>query len=297
MKPKRICSTVSALLVAAVIFFSGALSAKAVEFVLIRGGTFTMGSPEGEVGHSKDQTQHQVKVSDFYIAEYEVTVAEFRKFVSVTGYQTDAEKGDGSYIWDGTKWEKRAGVNWRHGVSGSVRPQSEENHPVVHVSWNDAVAYCKALSAKTGKKYRLPTEAEWEYACRAGSRTPFNTGQNLTTNQANYNGNYPFNNNPTGVYQQNTVPVNTFAPNRFGLYNMHGNVWEWCSDWYSETYYDECKAQGVVTNPTGPSTRSFRVIRGGSWGGNAGNCRSATRRRCPPGYRSTGVGFRLVFVP
>ena len=297
MKPKRLCSTVSALLVAAVIFFSGALPAKATEFVPIRGGTFTMGSPGGEVERLSNETQHQVKVSDFYIAEYEVTVAEFRKFVAATGYQTDAEKGEGSYIWDGTKWEKRAGVNWRHGISGSLRPQSEENHPVVHVSWNDAVAYCKALSAKTGKRYRLPTEAEWEYACRAGRRTPFNTGENLTTNQANYDGNYPYNNNPTGVYRQNTVSVNSFAPNAWGLYNMHGNVWEWCSDWYDGTYYDECKAQGVVTNPAGPSTGSYRVLRGGDWCSSARYCRSAFRRYDTPGRRRADVGFRLVFVP
>jgi len=297
MKPKRICSTVTALLVAVVIFFGGALPAKAMEFVLIRGGTFMMGSPGGEVGHQNDETQHQVKVSDFYIAEYEVTVGEFRKFVAAKGYLTDAEKGGGSYIWDGTKWEKRAGVNWRHGISGSLRPQNEENHPVVHVSWNDAVAYCKALSAKTGKRYRLPTEAEWEYACRAGRRTPFNTGENLTTNQANYDGNYPYNNNPKGVYRQKTVPVNSFAPNAWGLYNMHGNVWEWCSDWYDGTYYDECKAQGVVTNPTGPATGSYRVIRGGGWSNDAGSCRSAYRISLSPDFRINNVGFRLVFVP
>ncbi len=267
MKPKRICSTVSTLLVAAVIFFSGALPAKATEFVPIRGGTFTMGSPEGEVDRSSNETQHQVKVSDFYIAEYEVTVAEFRKFVAATGYP-----------WD----------------EGS---QGEANDPVVNVSWNDAVAYCKALSAKTGKRYRLPTEAEWEYACRAGRRTPFNTGENLTTNQANYDGNYPYNNNPKGVYRQKTVPVNSFAPNAWGLYNMHGNVWEWCSDWYDGTYYDECKAQGVVTNPTGPSTRSYRVLRGGSWFTDARSCRSAFRYGATPGNRYSYVGFRLVFVP
>jgi formylglycine-generating enzyme required for sulfatase activity len=267
MKPKRICSPVSALLVAAVIFFGGALPAKAMEFVLIPGGTFTMGSPAGEVGHQNNETQHQVKVSDFYIAEYEVTVAEFRKFVAAKGYQ------------------------WNEGTQG------EANDPVVNVSWNDAVAYCKALSAKTGKRCRLPTEAEWEYACRAGSRTPFNTGQNLTTGQANYNGNYPYNGNPKGVYRQKIVPVNTFAPNRWGLYNMHGNVWEWCSDWYSETYYDECKAQGVVTNPTGPSTRSRRVIRGGGWSDDAEYCRSAYRSDNTPDYRSNGVCFRPVFVP
>jgi formylglycine-generating enzyme len=297
MKPKCISSTVSAFLVAVFIFFCGAMPAKAMEFVLIPSGTFTMGSPEGEAGHPTDETQHQVRVSEFYMSKYEVTVAEFRKFVAATGYRTDAEKGGGSYIFDGTNYVNTAGVNWRHGISGNVRPQSEENHPVVHVSWNDAVAYCKALSAKRGKVYRLPTEAEWEYACRAGSRTPFSTGENLPTNQANYDGNYPYNGNPTGVYRQNTVAVNRFAPNAWGLYNMHGNVWEWCSDRYDPSYYDECKANHTVINPAGSSTGSTRVLRGGSWYNLAETCRSAYRRGSTPGSRTYDLGFRLVFVP
>ena len=267
MKPKRICSTVPALLVAAFIFFSGVLPENAVGFMLIRGGTFMMGSPAGEVSRRSNEIQHQVRVSDFYIAEYEVTVAEFRRFVAVKGYQ------------------------WNEGTQG------EANDPVVNVSWNDAVAYCKALSAKTGKVYRLPTEAEWEYACRAGSRTPFNTGENLTTGQANYNGNYPYNGNPKGVYRQKTVPVNSFAPNAWGLYNMHGNVYEWCSDWYGASYYDECKMKGIVTNPAGPATGSYRVLRGGSWYYDAVPCRSAYRDDDTPGFRNGHVGFRLVFVP
>jgi formylglycine-generating enzyme len=226
-----------------------------------------------------------------------VTVGEFRKFVEATNYKTDAENGDGSYVFDGTTTPKKAGINWRYGASGSVRPQSEENHPVVHVSWNDAVEYCRWLSEKKGKSYRLPTEAEWEYACRAGSRTPFNTGDNITTSQANYNGHNPYNNNPRGVLRQNTVPVDSFAPNAWGLYNMHGNVYEWCSDWYSETYYDECKANGTVINPAGPAIGSYRVLRGGGWGYDAANCRSAFRNRIYPDYRDNFIGFRVVFVP
>jgi sulfatase modifying factor 1 len=235
MKPKTIRDLIPAILLAVFMLFSGALPAKAAaalfkpaNFVLIRGGEFTMGSPEGEVGRAEvtafwqkigieySETQHQVRVSNFSMSKYAVTVAEFRRFVEASGYQTDAEKGGGSWIWNGSEAVKTAGVNWRCGVSGSVRPQSEENHPVLHVSWNDAVAYCKWLSTKTGKHFRLPTEAEREYACRAGSGTPFNTGENLTTDQANYNGNYPYNNNPKGVYRENTVPVNSFAPNAWG---------------------------------------------------------------------------------
>lgn len=196
-----------------------------LNFVHIRGGLFMMGSSENEVDRSSDETQHQVKVSDFYICKYAVTVAEFRKFVEESGgYRTDAVNGDGSYVWDGKNWEKRAGINWRYGVSGIECEADEYNHPVLHVSWNDAVAYCKLISAKTGKWYRLPTEAEWEYACRAGTTTPFSTGENLTTSQANYNVNYPYNQNRKGQYRENTVTVSTLAPNGWGLYNMHGNV-------------------------------------------------------------------------
>ena len=303
MKPKRIYSIVSALFLAVFLLFSGALPAKAAaafyepaNYVLIRGGEFTMGSPVGEPGRAEitaiwqkngiaySETQHQVRLSNFSMSRYAVTVAEFRRFVAATGYQTDAEKGGDT-------------ENWRHGVSGSVRPQSEENHPVLNVSWNDALAYCKWLSAKTGKRFRLPTEAEWEYACRAGSRTPFNTGENLTTNQANFDGNYPYNGNAKGVYRQNTVAVNSFAPNAWGLYNMHGNVWEWCSDWYGGTYYDECKSNGTVINPVGPAIGSHRVIRGGGWGDDAVRCRSANRYVSSPVIRAYAVGFRLVFVP
>ena len=266
-------------------------------FVFIPGALFTMGSPQGEVDRSENETQHQVRVSDFYISKYAVTVAEFRKFVEACGYRTDAEKGDGSYVWDGNEWKKGAGINWRYGVSGSERTQAEESHPVVHVSWIDAVAYCKWRSAKTGEPFRLPTEAEWEYACRAGTTTAFNTGDNLTTGQANYEGNYPYNNNQKGVYRENTVPVDSFAPNAWGLYNMHGNVWEWCGDWFSQKYYDECKASGIATNPSGPATGSARVLRGGDWCSDAGYCRSAFRYSVAPGLRSSFVGFRLVFVP
>ncbi len=293
-------------------------------FVFIRGGEFTMGSPENEVGredhiivnsnsndefsfsprlwdreilHQSSETQHQVKLSDFYMGKYAVTVGEFRKFVEATGYQTEAEKRVLSDIVVNNETWKAVAINWRHGVSDSMRPQNEENHPVLHVSWNDAVAYCKWLSKETGKKFRLPTEAEREYACRAGTTTPFNTGNNLTTDQANYDGNYPYNDNPKGVYRENTVAVNSFVPNAWGLYNMHGNVFEWCSDWYGGTYYDECKANGTVTNPAGPSKGSDRVLRGGGWGNPAGSCRSADRGDFTSRNPNGDVGFRVVFVP
>ena len=166
----------------------------------------------------------------------------------------------------------------------------------MHVSWNDAVAYCGWLSEKTFKTCRLPTEAEWEFACRAGSEKSFNIGDNLTTEQANYNGNYPYNNNKKGTYRENTVPVNHFQPNALGLYNMHGNVWEWCGDWYDEKYYDICKAKGTAENPEGPTQGSNRVVRSGSWNSIARNCRTANRDYGSPVSRFISIGFRLVFV-
>ena len=266
-------------------------------FVYIRGGLFTMGSPETEVDRSSNETQHEVKVSDYYLCRHAVTVADFRKFIEDSSYRTDAEKGDGSYVWDGKEWKKRADINWRYGVSGNKRQQDEYNHPVLHVSWNDSVAYCGWLSQKSSKKFRLPTEAEWEYACRAGTTTPFNTGENLTDDQANYDGDYPYNHNSKGIFRENTLPVSSFEPNAWGLYNMHGNVWEWCSDWYGEKYYDECRAKGIVENPSGPESGSDRVLRGGSWSNFARYCRSAYRFNGTPAYRNDHSGFRLAFVP
>ena len=267
-------------------------------FVFISGGEFTMGSPVGEVGRDiyklssieSNETQHQVRVSDFYISKYAVTVTEFKRFIEESGHRTDAEKKGFSFILEG-----KAKVNWRYGVSDNVRPQTEENHPVVHVSWNDAVAYCVWISAKTGMLFRLPTEAEWEYACRAGTITPFNTGDNLTTEQANYNGGYPYKNHQDGCYRANTVPVDSFTANSLGLYNMHGNVFEWCSDVHGGSYYDECNASGIVADPLGPETGLSCVLRGGAWDSYAEGCRSAFRLNLPPDICSGDVGFRLVF--
>jgi predicted MPP superfamily phosphohydrolase len=143
-------------------------------FVFIKGGIFLMGSPKGEVGRKDNEMQHQVKVSDFYMAKYPVTVAQFETFIRENNYNTDADMDGGSYIWN-DKWDKNLGVNWRCDTKGEL--QNDRQHPVIHVSWNDASAYCKWLSEKLNKTFRLPTGAEWEYACRAGTTTPFNTGE------------------------------------------------------------------------------------------------------------------------
>jgi len=265
------------------------------EFVKIKGGTFSMGSPEDEINRSTDEIQHDVKINDFYMAKHTVTLGQFEIFMLESSYRTDADKDGGSYLWNGKEWKKKSGVNWRCDAKGEV--QKDKRHPVIHASWNDACEYGKWLSQKYHATFRLPTEAEWEYACRAGTGTPFNTGENLTTDQANYDGNYPYKNFPKGQYLQKTTPVGSHPPNAWGLYDMHGNVWEWCGDWYDEKYYAACNQQGIVTNPTGPGTGSYRVIRGGSWLSEAQYCRAASRNSHRPGNRDVSIGFRLVFVP
>jgi sulfatase modifying factor 1 len=265
------------------------------EWASIPAGTFTMGSPTSEVDRGNDETQHQVTLSAFKMSKQEITVAQFKAFVDSTGYVTDAETGTGgvggSIIWTGEKFEFPEGVNWKCDVKGNPRPVAEYNHPVIHVSWSDAVAFAKWMGC------RLPTEAEWEYACRAGTKTPFNTGNNLTTNQANYAGDFPYNNNPKGIYRENTMPVGSFAPNAWGLYDMHGNVFEWCADcadWDKEnevvvtdTYKDGIKDPLCKTG-------FYRVYRGGSWFWGADDCRAADRSWMSPGIRDCLRGFRLV---
>jgi formylglycine-generating enzyme required for sulfatase activity len=209
-----------------------------------------MGSNEYEW----EQPTHTVTLDSFYMSQYEVTQKQWRD-IMVT---------NPSYFKDC------------------------DNCPVEQVSWDDIQDFLRKLNAQTGKKYRLPTEAEWEYACRAGTTTPFNTGENLTTAQANYNGNYPWKNNAKGEYRQKTTPVGSFSPNAWGLYDMHGNVWEWCSDWYGS--YNSA----AVTNPKGPSSGTSRVLRGGSWTLNAVHCRSANRYSLTPVNRDDLNGFRIA---
>ncbi|GMO66150.1 MAG: hypothetical protein Ta2A_14210 [Treponemataceae bacterium] len=237
-------------------------------FVYINGGTFMMGSPASEAGRHSNETQHSVTVSGFYMSQHEVTQAEYQ---AVMGYNPSCFQG--------------------------------AKLPVETVSWYDAIEYCNKRSEWEGLKpmytvtqnffgndvswnwnangYRLPTEAEWEYACRAGTKTPFNTGHKITTDQANYD-NYPY------YTHGKTTAVGSFAPNGWGLYDMHGNVEEWCWDWLGDY------SGGAQTDPIGAVSGLSRVYRGGSWDNDGRHLRSAYRGSIiPAGYYNT-VGFRVV---
>ena len=237
-----------------------------IEMVEIPGGTFTMGSPDNEKDRSSDEgPQHQVTVQTFYMSKFEVTQAQWRAIAALPKDQTELNSDPSRFKGD--------------------------RLPVESVSWEDAMEFCTRLSRKTGATYRLPTEAEWEYACRAGTETPFAYGETITPEWVNYDGNYPYQSAPKGAYRESTVDVGSLGvANGFGLYDMHGNVWEWCMDWYSENYYRESTSD----DPTGPGTGSSRVLRGGSWYSYAQFCRSANRSRYAPTLRSFTLGFRLM---
>ncbi|MEH2079441.1 MAG: formylglycine-generating enzyme family protein, partial [Nostoc sp.] len=233
-----------------------------LEMVQIPGGTFMMGSPEGEAERDKDESpQHQVKVPGLFMGKYEITQAQ---------YQAIMNKNPSNF-----KGEKRA------------------VEPVKQVSWDDAVEFCKKLSQKTGKTYRLPSEAEWEYACRAGTKTPFYFGETITTDLVNYNGDYPYGSAPKGEFRQQTTNVGKFPPNSFGLYDMHGNVWEWCQDVYNDNYQGAPKDGSAWLTGKDDNTR---LLRGGSWILNTWSCRSALRNGLAGASRNLDVGFRVVAV-
>ena len=244
-------------------------------FLLLQGGKYIMGSPASEISRELDEKQRQITIPAFYMGTREVSQREYRELM---GENPSQFKGD--------------------------------ELPVENISWFEAVAYCNARSLHEGLEpaytftgtddapavvwnldangYRLPTEAEWEYACRAGTTSPFSTGGNVTTAQANYYGTYPYNDNPTGQYRNTTTPTGSFPPNPWGLYDMHGNVWEWCWDWYGA--YDDT----ALTQPLGPTSGTYRVNRGGGWNDFGRHLRSSYRAACPPDAKTFNLGFRLA---
>ncbi len=228
-----------------------------MKFVLIPSGTFMMGSPSNEPKRDSDERQHRVTISKpFYMQTTEVTQGQWREVM---------------------------------GNNPSYFKNCGDDCPVEKVFWNDVQGFIRKLNQKEGtNRYRLPTEAEWEYACRAGTATPFYFGDCLSTDQANYHGNYPMPGCSKGEYRKRTLPAGSFQPNAWGLYDMHGNVYEWCQDWYGEY------PSGHATDPAGPSSGTYRVLRGGSWYNAAWFMRSADRYGYAPDFRSGDLGFRVA---
>ena len=219
-------------------------------------GTFLMGSPESELLRDGDETLHEVTLTQgFWLAESACTQ---------------------------TLWMAVMGDN-------PSRFTDDANNPVEQVSWNTVKSFIEKLNQLIPHvDARLPTEAEWEYACRAGTTTPFSFGDNITPEQVNYDGNYPYTGGKKGLYREKTVPVKSLPPNAWGLYEMHGNVYEWCEDWFGDY------AAGLQTDPLGPDTGAYRVLRGGSWIDYGRGVRSAYRYRYEPDRRSRSIGFRLA---
>lgn len=262
-----------------------------LEMVEIPAGSFLMGSPEREAGrYDHEGPQHKVMISQpFYMGKYPVTQSQWRAVPRILKVNMDLPSDPSTFRGDNLPAEE---VIWEDDVERWIGVLDyDDNLPAEEVSWEEAMEFCARLSKATGKTYRLPTEAEWEYACRAGTTTPFAFGETITPVIVNYDGNYAYASALKGENRQKTTSVGSLGvANGFGLYDMHGNVWEWCMDWYSGNYY----SQSPGTDPKGPDTGSARVMRGGSSLYPAHDCRSAFRRGHTPGYRALAFGFRLL---
>ncbi|MBD2145291.1 bifunctional serine/threonine-protein kinase/formylglycine-generating enzyme family protein [Sphaerospermopsis sp. FACHB-1194] len=242
-----------------------------LEMVEIPAGTFIMGSPENEAGrYDHESPQHQVSVPSFFMGKYPLTQAQYQAIMGKN--PSDFKGSNGSTL-----------VRLRS-------PTTLTKHrPVETVSWNDAVTFCQKLSQKTGKNYKLPSEAQWEYACRAGTTTPFYFGASITPDLVNYNGDNTYADAPKGEYRKQTTDVGSFPPNAFGLYDMHGNVWEWCEDDWQKNYINAPIDGSALIN-----LGEHKLLRGGSWFGDPGVCRSARRNFDDAGFDYNLLGFRVV---
>ena len=231
-----------------------------MDLVPIPAGEFMMGSPSSEAKRNDDETRHRVRISKpFYMGKYEVTQAQWEAVMGTSGSQ---------------QRDKANKARSLHGEGAQI--------PMYYVSWEECREFCRKLSQKVSRDIRLPTEAEWEYACRAGTSTAYSFGdeQGSLGRYAWYTSNNDGESHPVGGRQ----------PNGWGLYDMHGNVWEWCADWYDSEYYQK----SPQADPTGPGSGAYRVLRGGSWVNHDYNCRSAYRNGAMPDYRSNDFGFRVA---
>jgi formylglycine-generating enzyme required for sulfatase activity len=243
-----------------------------LDMVLIPGGSFSMGSPDDESERRDTEgPQHVVTVPSFFMARYPITQAQWRSVAALPKADRD--------------------------LNPDLSRFKGDQHPVEQVSWHEATEFCRRLAAQTSRPYRLPSEAEWEYACRAGTTTPFYFGRTITPELANYRGTSTYNDGPKGEYREETTPVDQFGiANAFGLCDMHGNVWEWCQDhWHGN--YEGAPVDGSAWVDPEASEDADRVLRGGSWLYDPRYCRSATRNHDAAGDRDDyGLGFRVVCV-
>nr|WP_261779612.1 formylglycine-generating enzyme family protein [Microcystis aeruginosa] len=250
-----------------------------LEMVAIPGGTFTMGTEDEEIeklvkkfnweGFRWERPPHRVTVSSFYMGRYPITQAQWKAIAATAKIDIDLETNPSNFKGD----------------------EKGDELPVESVNWYQATEFCKRLSRETKREYRLPSEAEWEYACRAGTTTPFYFGETITGELANYNAGYTYAEEAKGEYRQQTTRVGQFPPNAFGLYDMHGNVWEWCADTWHDNY-DGAPTDGSAWIENGNNNRS--PLRGGSWFSNPYFCRSAYRLNDNRRGLNLSFGFRVV---
>ena len=245
--------------------------------IFIEGGKYFMGCDECGF---QTKPVHQIILKDFYISKYKVTVAEFRSFIEATHYRTTADQNGSSLICaqiiDSTGkiiMKNKKGVNWRYDIYGELLDPSHDQDPVLHVTWYDAQKYCEWKTKMTGKKYRLPTEAEWEYVARGGVKNPYKDDSSETAKA------------------KQMADSNYFRSNNLlGVYKMSGDIWEWCSDWYDNTYYQ----MSPLYYPKGPGIGTMKVLRGGNWKQCAGFNRFSCRFFNYPEYCGAFIGFRIA---
>jgi formylglycine-generating enzyme required for sulfatase activity len=261
--------------------------AEGLELPMVRipAGRFVMGSPQGEPERQeREGPQHQVELGEYLMGRTPITQAQWR---AVALWQPP----------EGERWERELEAN----PSLFSKEAGSDQRPVEQVSWLAAMEFCRRLSQRTGRHYTLPSEAQWEYACRAGTSTPFAFGETITPELANYDGNFSYGTGPKGEYREQTTPVGMFPANAWGLQDMHGNVWEWCLDDGHGSYEGAPEdgsawvdgAEGQSSNREGGT----RLLRGGSWGSYPGYCRSACRIHGEPDDADDVIGFRVVCLP
>jgi hypothetical protein len=278
-------------------FFTEELSvpnqALALTMLWIPPGRFWMGSPATEPERRDSEgPQHLVQLPGFFMSQTPITQGQWRE---VAGSQE--RPGDG--------WGRKLNPNPSRfqGENGSLLPGEANtgNCPVEQVSWLDAMEFCNRLSHRTGRTYTLPSEAQWEYACRAGTTTPFCFGDTISPELANYSGDFAYTDGPKGIYREQTTPAGMFPANAWGLHDMHGNVWEWCLDEWHESYEGApTDGRAWLDDAEGEKSKELvkaKLLRGGSWINLPGGCRSAYRGYFRPGYANDSVGFRVVCLP